>query len=80
MMIKGRYVATIEIDIAIPEDTPNLLPFDEIREKAYNGLDAELHDLIQDEFDGVGAVRVTKQYADIYRCSEECIEFSEEQK
>ena len=70
-MIKGRYVATVEIDICIPEDTPNLLPFAEIREKVYSGLDDELHDLIQDEFDGIGTVRVTKQYADIYRYSDE---------
>lgn len=69
-MINGRYVATIAIGIAIPEDTPNILPFEEIREKIYNGLDDELRDLIQDEFDGIGTVRVTKQYGDLYKFDE----------
>ena len=26
-MIKGKFVATIEIDIAVDENTPNLLPY-----------------------------------------------------
>lgn len=69
-VIKCRYVATVEVDICIPEDTPNLLSFDEIREKIYNGLDDELRDLIQDEFDGIGTVRVTKQYEDLYKFDE----------
>lgn len=29
-MIKGKFVAMIEIDIAIDENTPNLLPFEKI--------------------------------------------------
>lgn len=70
-MVKGRYVANIAIDIVIPEDTLNLLPFEEIREKIYNGLDDELRGLIQDEFDGIGTVRVTKQYADLYKFDEQ---------
>ena len=31
-MIKGRYVATVEIDFSMSEKEPNLLPFDEINE------------------------------------------------
>ena len=30
-MIKGKYVAQIEIDILVDENTPNLLPFDQLK-------------------------------------------------
>ena len=29
-MIKGKFVATIEIDIDVDENTPNLLPFEKL--------------------------------------------------
>ena len=31
-MIKGKFAATIEIDIAVDENTPGLLPFEKIKE------------------------------------------------
>ena len=30
-MIKGKFVATIEIDIAVDENTPGLLPFEKLK-------------------------------------------------
>lgn len=70
-MIKGRYVATVVIDIAVPEDTPDLLPFEEIRAHAFDNTTEEIRSLIQKEIDSDGAVTVTQQYVDIYRCSDE---------
>lgn len=70
-MIKGRYVATIEIDIAVPEDTPDILPFDEIRAHAFDLTAQEIQRIIQEELCIDGTVTVTQQYADIYRCIEE---------
>lgn len=34
-MIKGKFVATIEIDIAVDENTPNLLPFEKMKKYGF---------------------------------------------
>ena len=34
-MIKGKFVATIEIDIAINENTPNLPPFEKLKKYGF---------------------------------------------
>lgn len=70
-MIKGRYVATVVIDIAVPEDTPDLLPFEEIRAHVFDDTAEEIINLIQGYLDSYGTVTVTQQYADVYRCSDE---------
>lgn len=41
-MIKCRYVATIVIDIAIPEDIPDLPPFEEINSCAFDNVTEKL--------------------------------------
>ena len=71
MMIKGRYVATVEIDFSVSEKDPNLLPFDKINEKVCNETTELLTELIKEEFYPVGNVRVTQQYADVFRCDEQ---------
>lgn len=38
-MIKGRYVATVEIDFSVSENEPYLLPFDEINKNLRNAYD-----------------------------------------
>lgn len=70
-MIKGRYVATVVIDIVVPEDTPNLLPFEEMRAHAFDNTTEEIRSMLQKEIDSDGTVTITQQYADIYRCSDE---------
>lgn len=70
-MIKGRYVATVVIDIAIPEDTPELIPFKEIRAHAFDNTAEEIGSIIYEYLGSYGTVTVTPQYADIYRCSDE---------
>ena len=66
-MIKGKFVATIEIDIAIDENTPNLLPFEELKEAVHNEMEVAVKDMLCDEFGDVATVKVTKTFADLYR-------------
>ena len=69
-MIKGRYVATVEIDVSMPENESGLLPFDEICNNWRNNTTEALTELIQNELEPYGKVKITQQYADMYRCDE----------
>ena len=66
-MIKGQFVATIEIDIAVDENTPNLLPFEELKEAVHNEMEAAVKDMLCEEFGDIATVKVTKTFADLYR-------------
>ena len=66
-MIKGKFVATIEIDIAVDENTPGLLPFEELKEAVHNEIEIAVKDILCDEFGSVATVKVTKSFADLYR-------------
>ena len=66
-MIKGKFVATIEIDIAIDENTPNLLPFERLQEAVRNDMETAVKDMLCEEFGDIAAVKVTKTFADLYR-------------
>ena len=66
-MIKGKFVATIEIDIAIDENTPNLLPFEKMKEAVQNDMETAIRDMLCDEFGDIATVKVTKSFADLYR-------------
>lgn len=66
-MIKGKFVATIEVDICVDENTPNLLPFDELKSATYNDMEAAIKSILDDEFRDIGSVKVTKTFADLYR-------------
>ena len=66
-MIKGKFVATIEIDIAIDENTPNLLPFEELKEAVHNEMEVAVKDMLCDEFGDVATVNATKTFADLYQ-------------
>ena len=69
-MIKGKFVATIEIDIAIDENTQNLLPFEELKEAVHNEMEAAVKDMLYEEFGDIATVKVTKNFADLYRTEE----------
>ena len=69
-MIKGRYVATVEIDVSMPENESGLLPFDEICNNWRNNTTEALTELIQNELESYGKVKITQQYVDVYRCDE----------
>ena len=66
-MIKGKFVATIEIDLAVDENTPNLLPFEKLKEAVHNEMGAAVKDMLCEEFGDIATVKVTKSFADLYR-------------
>lgn len=66
-MIKGKFVATIEIDIAVDENTPNLLPFEELKEAVHNEMEVAVKDMLCDEFGDVATVNATKTFVDLYQ-------------
>ena len=66
-MIKGKFVATIELDIAVDDNTPGLLPFEELKEAVHNEMEIAVKDMLCDEFGDVATVKVTKSFADLYR-------------
>ena len=70
-MIKGKFVATIEIDIAVDENMPGLLPFEELKEAVHDDMEAAVKDMLCDEFGDVATVKVTKSFADLYRTEDE---------
>ena len=69
-MIRGKFVATIELDIAVDENTPGLLPFEELKEAVNNEMEIAVKDMMCDEFGDVATVKVTKTFADLYRAED----------
>ena len=65
-MIKGKFVATIEINIAIDENTPNLLPFETLKEAVHNDMEVAVSDMLCEEFGDIATVKVPKTFADLY--------------
>ena len=66
-MIKGKFVAKIEIDITVDENTPNLLPFEKLKEAVHNDMEVSVKDMLCEEFGDIATVKVTKTFADLYR-------------
>ena len=69
--IKGKYVATVEINFDFEEDE-DCLPFEEIKNNIEKELTPLLRELIQDEAAGdIATAEVSQQFAQCYRV-EEC--------
>ena len=66
-MIKGKFVATIEINITIDENTPNLLPFEKLKEAVHNDMEVAVKDMLCEEFGDIATVKVTKTFADLHK-------------
>ena len=66
-MIKGKSAAMIEIDIAVDENTPGLLPFEKMKEAVHDEMEAGVNDMLCEEFGDIATVKVTKSFADLYR-------------
>ena len=71
-MIKGKFVATIEIDIVVDENTPSLLPYGKLKEAVHNEMEAAVKDMLCEEFGDIATVKVTKTFADLYRTERRC--------
>ncbi len=68
-MIKGKYVALVEVDVHIKEGK-GMRPFEEIKEDLISGevteeLAKKLKDMFSEDEDA-STVKVTQQYADLY--------------
>lgn len=71
-MIKGKFAATIEINIAVDENTPGLLPFEKFKEAVHNEMEADVNDMLCEMFGNIATVKVTKTFADLYRTERRC--------
>lgn len=74
-MIKGRYVALVEVDYCMTE-SENMRPIEDVRSDLANGvvtkeLRHELEEIFTTEGQGYTTVNVTQQYADVIECPEE---------
>lgn len=66
-MIKGIYVAQVRIDIAVDENSPGLLPFDQMQKALREQTTEAVKDLLEDElFGDVRTVTVEQQMADLW--------------
>ena len=70
-MIKGKFAATIEIDIAVDENTQNLLPFEKLKAAVHNDMETAVKDMLCEEFGDIATVKVTKTFADMYRTEDQ---------
>ena len=66
-MIKGKFVAMVEINISVDENTRNLLPFDELKSATQKEMRVVIQNMLDDEFGDIGTVGVTQQYADLWK-------------
>ena len=70
-MIKGKFIATVEIDIEAPENTPYLLPFEQLKEALHNKTEQTIKEILEDEFGEIATAKVViKQRAELYSCKE----------
>ena len=68
-MIKGRYVALVEVDFHFTE-YEYMKPFEDIKDELTGGfVTKELERTLQELFmpEGYATVKATQQYADLYR-------------
>ena len=69
-MIKGKFVATVEINITVDENTPNLLPFDELKRAVQEEICVIIQNTLDDEFSDIGNVKITQQSVDLWKMEE----------
>lgn len=70
-MIKGRYVATVEVNIRVT-DLDGVRPLEEIKGDMMGGTFTEaLQREIESEFGEDADVTVTQQYADVYEVKDD---------
>lgn len=70
-MIKGKYVALVEVDIHI-EEQDGMRPFEDIKNDVVNGYFTNgLKEMLDEELGEPDAtVTITQQYADLYKTEE----------
>ena len=72
MQIKGKYVATIELNFNGDENLEGLLPFEILKEIVTGGeLDMTIFTMVANKFGDLASVELKRQYADLYRIEDE---------
>lgn len=69
-MVKGKYVALVEIDFCFDETADGYPPFEKIKENLNESTDRGLIELVQEDIDGIGTARVHRQLFDLYQTTE----------
>lgn len=69
-MVKGKYVALVEIDFDFDETVGGYPPFEKIKEDLNESTDRGIRELIQEDIDGIGTVQVHRQLYDLYQIAE----------
>jgi hypothetical protein len=69
--IKGKYVATVIIELEADESKKGLLPFERIKEN-FKGMTPIVKDILEYEIsdDELGTVEVLEQFCDVWRCKD----------
>ena len=71
MVIKGKYRATIEIDITIEEKdiSPNMMPYDDIKTAVENNFTGMITEVVNDEIDldRFGSINVKQNEAKVWK-------------
>ena len=71
MVIKGKYRATIEIDITIEEKdiSPNMMPYDDIKAAVENNFTGMITEVVNDEIDldRFGSINVKQNEAKVWK-------------
>lgn len=69
--IKGKYVATVIIELEADESKKGLLPFERIKEN-FNGMTPIVKKILEDEIADpeLGTVEVLEQFCDVWRCED----------
>lgn len=69
--IKGKYVATVEIDFDFPQKPYlDLCPFEKIKKMVCDSLTPDIEEMLQNEIGKLGKIKVHQQLADLYEYNE----------
>ena len=70
--IKGKYVATVIIELEADESMKGLFPFEKIKDN-FKGMTPVIKKILDDEIhdDELGTVEVIEQFCDVWRCESE---------
>lgn len=69
--IKGKYVATVIIELEVDEGMKGLLPYEKIKEN-FKSLTPILKKILDDELgdEELGTIDVIQQFSDMWRCED----------
>lgn len=67
MLIKGKYVATIELNFDFDENLEGVLPFETLKELVKGEkMDNAIVKMLTEEFGDLAVIELRKQYADMW--------------